>query len=264
MRKLFSLFSVVMMAVLFLQISTLSVSAEEPKTYYLKYLASEGEWYYQEGSAWDNEGYRREWYTLVTYVLKDGDLVVVDSSEGNAKTLELDFNLSNLTIMGDSYGIINVKSVKDFYALENSSSIINGNVTNAWLYNYSLTNFNNDVDYLEVYYTNTDWDQPPVTFAVGGKLGHLFVHREGRTNYNLYNFTDRALVVDGILQTAEEHYSTTPPATTQPPAATTPTAPSTSDEYDEVPKTGESLAFMWAFALAGLCFAGSYSLKKRS
>ncbi|MBR3762360.1 MAG: hypothetical protein IKK59_06415 [Lachnospiraceae bacterium] len=264
MKKLFSLFSVIMMAVFFLQISTLSVSAEEPKTYYLKYLASEGEWYFQEGSAWDNEGYRRELYTLVTSVLKDGDLVVVDSSEGNAKTLELDFNLSNLTIMGDSYGIINVKSVKDFYALEHSSSIINGNVTNAWLYNYSLTNFNNDVSYLEIYYTNTDWNEPPVTFAVGGKLGHLFVHREGRTNYNLYDFTTPAYLKDGILQVAEEHYSTTPPATTQPPAATTPTAPSTSDEYDEVPKTGESLAFMWAFALAGLCFAGSYSLKKRS
>lgn len=264
MRKLFSLFSVVMMAVLFLQISTLSVSAEEPKTYYLKYLASEGEWYWQEGSSWKNEGHRQDWYTLVTYVLKDGDLVVVDGSEDNAKALELDFNLSNLTIMGGSNCIVNAKSVKDFYALANSFSIINADITNAWLFNDSFTNFNQNVSYIEIYNSNPDLADPPVTFAVGGTLGHLYVHREGRTYYNAYSFTTPVYFEDGILLVSEDYYSTTPPATTQPPAATTPAAPSTSDEYDEVPKTGESLAFMWTFALAGLCFAGSYYFKKRA
>ena len=63
MKKLFSLFAVVMMAVMSLNLNTITVAAAEPTTYIVKYDAAKEGFVYQVGSTWDEDGIQyREMY----------------------------------------------------------------------------------------------------------------------------------------------------------------------------------------------------------
>ena len=255
MKKLFSLFAVVMMAVMSLNLSTLTVAAEEPTTYIVKYDAPTEEWLYKVGSTWENELEAKSMYYM-TLEMKDGDYVVVVTPEGNP-TLNLDFHLGNLTITANSSCTVNVKSIKDCYILSGAMANINCDVTNGYLYDFSVCNFFGNCDSLKIYYT----DDTTVSVNVVGTCKNFYMHNDDNKSvkYQLYNFTTSLSLNSGELKNNAGEYSTTPAA------ATKPTAPSTGgNEYDDVPKTGQSNTYLFAFGLAAVCFLGSYSLKKRA
>ncbi|MBR4059230.1 MAG: LPXTG cell wall anchor domain-containing protein [Lachnospiraceae bacterium] len=256
MKKLFSFFTVVMMAVMSLNLSTLTVAAEEPTTYIVKYIAATEDWVYQEGSTWDDDSESESMYYM-TLEMKDGDYVVVVAPEGNP-TLNLDFHLGNLTIAANSSCTANVKSIKDCYILSGAMANINCDVTNGYLYDFSVCNFFGNCDNLKIYYT----DDTTISVNVVGTCKDFYMHNDDNKSvkYQLYNFTTALSLSSGELKNNAGEYSTTPSA-----APATPAAPSTGgNEYDDVPKTGQSNAFLFAFGLAAVCFLGSYSLKKRA
>ncbi len=267
MKKLFSLFAVALMAVMIFTINAAPTEAASPKTYMIKYddafVTDQWDWIYQEGNQWNEDLPNRELYYLTLDQLKDGDhIIVLDDEAPEVGEFTIDYNLGSLTFTNYSSAIGHVKSVQNVYVCDYARAIVNGPVNNAYVYKGSIANFNGDVNLLEHYYK----DELDITVGVGGKLNRFYVHTDGRTKYNLYAFTGPLLMEQGDLKTHSDYYLTTPPAgTTTPsaPTATTPSAPA-ADEYDEVPKTGDSLAFLWAFGLAAVCFAGSYSFKKRA
>lgn len=256
MKKLFSLFAVVMMAVMSLNLSTLTVAAEEPTTYIVKYVVATDDWLYQVGSKWDDESEGKSMYYM-TLEMKDGDYVVAEAHEGNP-TLDLDFHLGNLTITANSSCTVNVKSVKDCYILSGAQASINCNVTNGYLYDFSVCNFLGNCDNLKIYYT----DDSTVSVNVVGTCKDFYMRNDanGSVKYQMYNFTAPLTLISGELKNSAGEYSTSPAA-----APATPAAPSTGgNEYDDVPKTSQSNTYLFAFGLAAVCFLGSYSLKKRA
>ena len=256
MKKLFSLFAVVMVAVMSLNLSTLTVAAEEPTTYIVKYVAATDDWLYQIGSTWDNDSEGKSMYYM-TLEMKDGDYVIVEAHEGNP-TLDLDFHLGNLTITANSSCTANVKSVNDCYILSGAHANINCDVTNGYLYDFSVCNFLGNCANLKIYYT----DDVTISVNVVGTCKDFYMHNDANNSvkYQMYNFTAPLTLNSGELKNSAGEYSTTPSA-----AQATPAAPSTGgNEYDDVPKTGQSNAYLFAFGLAAVCFLGSYSLKKRA
>ena len=259
MKKLFSLFAVVMMAVLSLNLNAVTVSAADPTTYIVKYDTEKEDWFYQVDSTWNDEQSSRQVYYM-TLEMKDGDYVVVEVPEGSP-TLELDFHLGNLTVMPNNSCTVKAKSIKDCYILSGAVATIDCNVTNGYLYDFSVANFNKNCDNLEISYS----DETTISVAVIGTCKDFYAHNEANTKikYHVYNFTAPLYLKEGVLQNAFGEYSIDPASVT-----TTPSAPSTpsssADEYDDVPKTGESNAYLFAFGLAAVCFLGSYSLKKRA
>lgn len=267
MKKLFCLFSVVMFAVMSLNLNMLTASAEEPSTYYVNYDSIKEEWYYQEGSSWDETAPppNKELY-LLTLEFKDGDYLVVEAEGNDFPELKMDFNIGNLTVISDSSVIVYAKSIKDCYILHDSKASIHCNVTNAWVYDNSAVNFNKDCTNLELIYD----ENPEISVAVLGKCDYFYAHSNSKVMYKVWSFTDE-LIFDGYLRTSSDHYRVDGPAaggsTPTPPAATTtPTTPGASDDsaYDDVPKTGQSGAYIWAFGIAAVSFAGVFLLKKRA
>ena len=256
MKKLFSVFAIAFMAVLFLNMNSVSVSAAEPTTYVVQYREDKEDWFYQKGSSWDNDKTGRELYYM-TLEFKDGDYVVVSPSEGFG-TLELNFQIGNLTIMPKAACIVKAKAIKDCYVCTEAYAVINGNVDNAYIYEYATANFNNDVKYLEHYYKG----EITIKAAVAGTLDHLYVHTDGYSKYDLYRFVGTFCISDGALE-GPIHYYVNKPEESTGTATTTPPA-SNAGELDDVPKTGDSTSILWAFGLAAVCFLGSYSLKKRA
>ena len=93
--------------------------------------------------------------------------------------------------------------------------------------------------------------------TVNGTVGHLIGKDSTQLHYEHYNFAAGKLVVtDGALKTDPAHYSNIPSAV----SSTQSTVPS--DEYDDVPKTGENNTILWLFAILGLSLTGRYILKK--
>ncbi len=268
MKKLFSILSVAFFAMVFIVLNTVQASAADPTTYYVKYDSSNKTWYYQVGSSWDNTAPppNREVYYMLQEI-KDGDYVVVEST-GHYPTLEIDCNLGNLTVMAGSNALITCKSVKECYILGNSQVSLTADVEHAWVYDNVAVNFNKNVNYLEHIFS-TD---PSSSIAVVGSCYDFIVHNPNETRLHLWNFTEDLVYNDGAIKTPYGGYSINPPSGTPAPvtpstpaAPSTPTAPpaSADSEYDDVPKTGDALTFVWLFAAAAACMASGYSLKKR-
>ena len=255
MKKLFSLFAVVMMAVMSLNLNVLTVKAATPTTYIVKYEASTEDWYYQVGNKWDDSQPLRYIYYL-TFEMKDGDHIVVDAREGSP-VLDLDFHLGSLTLLPNNICTVKAKSIKDCYISSGAFANIECDVTNGYLYDFSVCNFYKNCDNLKVYYT----DDSTISVNVVGTCKDFYMQdtSNNKVKYQLYNFKTSLCVGEGKLMNSANEYSTAPSATTTKPAAST----SNGNEYDDVPKTGESNAYLFAFGLAAVCFLGSYSLKKR-
>lgn len=261
----------------FLGSGSLVVHAEEPVTYCVKYVAENNEWRFQVGSAWVDGGYHRELYYLKQDI-KDGDLLVV---EGNADTLhlELDVRLSNLTF-NHGNGVVTAKGIDACYVLRDSQAAVNGDITNAYVYDNAVCTFNNNVDYLEV----TGSYGVSANLSVGGTVAHVKGILDERVFYDIYNVSAGKLYVEnGALKTDAQYYSTTPqentavaaagtPETVEEPAAPAaetaaigvPAASVSEDEYDDVPKTGESNLIFWLLGIASVSLVGSFCLRKSS
>lgn len=273
MKKLFTFLSVAIFAMVFFWTSTIKAEAAEPTTYCVRYDAEEEEWYYQVGSKWDDSvpPPNRELYYM-TLEMKDGDYVVVESTDGDCPELKLDFHLGNLTTYPNVSCLINAKSIAECYLLHGSYVSITADVEHAWVYQGCTANFNKNCNKLELIYI----DNPNMSVGVLGICNEFSLSSETEVVCELWSFKDDLIFKDGVVQTDRESYSTEPPATSPAPVvpttpnttpSNTPPAPSSSstsaDEYDDVPKTEENMNFLWFFAIAGLCFVGSYSLNKK-
>lgn len=274
MKKLFSIFSAALFAIVLICQNPITVDAADPTTYYVQYDKEAEQWYYQVGSSWDDTvpPPKREIYYMLQD-MKDGDYVVVEAI-GDWPELELDFHLGNLTIMPYSSCMVKAKSVAECYVLHDAYVSITSDVEHGWVYGNATANFNLNCNTLELIYDN----EPEMSVAVLGTCNELWVHNDTSTWNHLWSFTDDLIYNNGRVHTAHESFSINPPATpaapvvptttTSTPASSTTSTPASSttsaDEYDDVPKTGESTAYLWTFAIAALCFVGSYSLKKRS
>lgn len=233
----------------------MAASAEEgPTTYYLKYVPASNEWRFQIGT-WDPNGYHRELY-YVYQDIKDGDLLVIDDTENAGIDLHLDVQLSNLTIVHGEYIIVTTKGIDDFYCLNNSTCAINADVTNAYVYDAGVCNFNKNVSKLELLSEKNDLLS--ATIAVVGTLDHVIASGKSYLHFEHYNFKENTFYMEkGTLKTDASNYSKTP---VTPETTSTPATPD--DEYDEVPKTAD-IRFnpLWLVGIAALCFAGSYKLR---
>jgi hypothetical protein len=117
--------------------------------------------------------------------------------------------------------------------------------------------------------------------SVGGTVGYVSTANPGGLIKEYYNFAAGTFYFDHIsgLMTDPANYSTTgtaPAASTQNTEAqtaaqssadasassSTSTSTAASDEYDDVPKTGESNLIIWLFVISGACLTGRFALKK--
>lgn len=261
-KKFVSLVAAAALLVLLPATSKLTVSAEEPRTYYLKYVESESEWRYQDGTPWDDTKQHRELYYMHQGI-KDGDLLVVEGG-GDPLRLEVNVQLSNLTLNKCQNVVVTANGIDECYVLGDALSAVNGDVKHAYIYANSATTFNNNVDTIDI----QDTGSIRCTVTAGGTVSHLIGKNDSGTVYEGYNFATGTLnIQSGVLKTDASNYSTSASSTQNTTQSSQPTqsAPSgSSDEYDDVPKTGESTVVIWLFAASVLCFGSAYLLKKRT
>lgn len=255
-----------------------TAEAAEPATYHVKYSADNEGWVYQfNTSVFDDEVESYDVYYLLTYQLKDGDVVIVYNDSGSNTPLNLgNVHLSNLTVNTDcKWSMVTVGSVDNFYANAGSNCSITGNITNAHVFLNALANFNNDVQNLTqyYYYDNNGGIKGP-TIGCGGKVTHFTSrpHEGDGAVYHLYEVTSLS-IIEGIVQygTGYSYEPIAAPANSSATSSTpspTPAAGSSSsnssDEYDDVPRTGQNNVYLWLLGAAAACFVGSGLLRKTS
>lgn len=270
--------------------NSLTAHAEEAKTYSIKYIAGDvNDWRVVTGSTFEDGASHYELYSLKTYFLKDGDQVVIYPGDDFPSNKGLDlsgFKLGSLTIYQNTRTVIHVDSVKDCYVLAGASAAINGDVTNAHLYDNTTCTFNNNVLDMVLHING----EPHSNISCAGTVG-MFEILEDNTNNTKGTFYDipknTMIYKDGTIQFPNWSYqpteaylqakaaadgtptgdsaSTTPAADSS--ASTTPAAGTSADEYDSVPKTGDYSQTGWVIGLMGIAavlFAGSYGLNKKA
>ena len=262
-KKLFTVVTALLLCLIPLFGNTMTVNAEGTTTYYVKYVEGSGKWYYQT-NGWKDDAFNFD-ISILSQNIKDGDHLVLDSVGKQASiTLNLNVSLSSLTFSGTDAVIVGAKSVDTFYSVNSGKGVVNAPVKNAYIYDASLTQFNDNVDYIEIISSNGDLLN--ATIGTNGTVNHVKAYTPNYLHYEYYSFDKGALKVEnGTLKSAQGTYSTVlveAPATPAP-APATPVAPAPSDEYDEVPKTGDTpFQPFLLVAIAALCLAGSYKLKK--
>lgn len=267
LKKLVSLLMVTALCVLLPNINTMTASAEEPVTYYVKYLSNDNQWRYMTGSTWNDSGSHRDLYYMQE-TLKDGDSIIIDGANPGF-ILKVSVQLKNLTLLHGSQAVVTAKGFDECYILRDSVGAINGDVTNAYVYDNGRCTFNNNVNTLTIQtaasYTNNTLLHANV--SVGGTVTRLIGQDATKLHYEHYNFAAGKLVItDGDMKTDAAYYSNTPSATStsQPAQNTSSSDEYNSEEYDDVPKTGESNIALQLFGILLLCLTGRYILKKTS
>lgn len=269
MKKVSKLAAALAAAALFVltpETNVLPAHAEESVTYAVKYVSDEEGWRCQfNTNAYDDA---KGGYT-VSYLrecLKAGDTVVVYNPAGTYATLDLgDVRLGELTLSANNgLTIIKTGGIDNCHVLGGNTCAINGTVTNAHVYDVCNATFNNNVDNLTIWAKNALDGGALSNVSCAGTVGHFIATTSEQTPsvfYDLYDFKENAFrFSEKRLQTAATDYATQP-AAPQAPAA--PAAPSSdADEYDSVPKTGDSALYLWLFGLSAVLLAGSLALRK--
>lgn len=259
--------------------NALTARADEPATYSLKYFGVGG-WRCQPGSTYV-DGVGDGDLDYLNVYLKDGDSIVIYGGDTPFDPLDLSaVKLNNLTIHQNTTVVVNTGGVKDCYVLAGCYCAVNGDVTNAYLYDTTVCTFNNNVLDMTLY---VDGNVPQGTsISCYGTIGRFYVHSL-TSDIGVGVFydvkTNGLIVQDGKFCMPTEKYSPTPteeytkamegadaPAAAPAPAPT-PAAPSTStssDEYDRVPKTGDTSVSLWLFLAAAAASAGSLLLQKKA
>lgn len=278
MKLFVSMLAAVAMLVLLPGGNAMTAQAEEAKTYSIKYIGGDiNDWRYVPGNTFEDGMYHRELYYLKQDDLKDGDLVIIYPGDAvpNGKELDLSgFRLSNLTVHQNVNAVVFTGGVKDCYVLAGAYTAINGDVTNAHLYDNVSCNFNNNVQDMVLHIAG----DPHSNIACAGTVGMFLILEDSTNNsrgvyYDIPNNTMK--YVNGTIQFPSwspeptEAYlqakAGTGEATPAPAATAAPTGDSS--EYDKVPKTGESSLAAWLIGLTGaaaVLFAGSYGLYKKT
>jgi len=187
----------------------LHVSAAEPVTYSLKYVEDKEEWRFHVGPWDDNNAGHRELYYLKESI-KDGDILVIEGGAHNLD-LEVPVNLSNITFNHSRLAVITAKSVENVYVLRDSVAVVNGDVTNAHVYDNAVANFNNNVKNLYI----TKERSGEQTIAVAGTVDYVKTGDAEKVYNEFYNFQANSFrQEEGILKTDASKYSTIPAVTT--------------------------------------------------
>lgn len=224
-------------------------------SYYLRYDTTLSEWRVKNES-WDSNTSHHP-FSHLTLNVKDGDTVVIEDIGNIGLKLDLDVSLESLFVVNGNGIVVEANSIKNFYALNNSVSAITADVTNAYVYDACVCNFNKNVSNLEI--ANSKGDLVTATVVVVGTVDHVIASGKSYKHFEFYNFKENTFFVDnGTLKTDSANFSATPSATTPAPA-------DPGDEYDEVPKTAD-IRFnpIWLLGIAVVCLAGSYKLKKEN
>lgn len=260
--------------------NVLTVKADGPETYSVAYIEGNyNEWRYQPGSVFDEPKGHGPLVELLLK-LKDGDSVVVYQVGAPIKTLDLgSVKLGNLTVYQNvRNAIIFTGGVKDCYVLAGAFVAINGDVTAAYVYdapktdsNATQCSFNNNVIDMYLYMTRN----PATSISCGGTVGHFHAtYADNGDNFaERYDIHAGQLIVnnglilpelacgsgpsDEYLQAKGESEKKT--ESVQAPS----TGKNTSDEYDKVPKTGDSDPVFWLLLASAACFGGSFLLRKK-
>lgn len=253
-KKILSIFAALVLCLSPLFNAPMTANAAGGTTYYVKYVPTLNEFRYQLGS-WQDGQEHLHLSALATNI-KDGDLLVIDDTANVGINLNVNVNLSNLTIVAGKSVVVTAKKITDFYALYDTVSAINGDITNAYIYDNSVVNLNNNVN--NVIINNTKGDLLEATVAVAGTCDHIIASGKSYKHFEHYNFKANTLYVEkGTLKTAAGNYSSTPSASSTTPSNTT------NSDYDDVPKTADArFNPLWLVGLAALCFAGSLGIKK--
>ena len=271
-KKLLSLVAAAAMLVTVPVLPSLKADAEEPMTFYLKYDIDKHQWRMQENE-WLEDYEGRELYYLNQ--AKDGDIVVVLSNEeqsiGNSD-ISINARLSNLTVNRASV-VIKANAIDNCYVLGESYAAITGPVTNAYVYDDAKCTFHSNVTNLHL--VSSEKNDVDVDVSVVGTVAYTSVENPGGIVHEYYNFVANTFYYDHAsgLMTEEANYSksgsapaaaattvTAPAAEVSQPASNTAAATanntSNSNDYDNVPKTGESNLVVWLLGLSVLNFIG--------
>lgn len=250
---------IICLLVLLPRTNVIQVSADGPTTYTLKYSEADGEWKYQPIYPW-NDSLGSGWLPTMKSEMKDGDLLVIMASDAGLN-LNLTQHLSNLTFENSPNVIVSANGIDDCYVLKGSVAAVNGDVKNAYVYDDARCTFNDNVGYLEIIGTSFPLK---MNVTVGGTVEHVKAYDTAenyvRVHFEYYQVAAGKLSIEnGDLKTPAAYYSTTPaavsepaqPDTTQSEAAAS--QASSADEYDEVPKTGDTTSYGWLLAVAAVC-----------
>ena len=240
-----------------------TAEAAEPISYSVTYSEENDEWLYWKTDD-DDTAVSSLYYLLQK--LKDGDTVVVYNNSTNTESpLNLgSVNLGNLTYVNTTWAIVYAGSVQDCFVLGNTRGTINCNVENAYVYDPVTFNFNNNVTNLYLYAD----DEIHSNVNVVGTVGHLLAvtppNREYHEHFNLYDFPANTLCFsEGVFKPANANFNTP-----EQHAALVASRPSNSagttsnDEYDKVPKTGQSNWYLLFLCASVICFAGSQAVRR--
>ncbi len=287
-KKFVSLLAAAALVALLPGAGALKASAATGKTVYVRYDTDLHEWRMQVGT-WEDGDAGREIYYLNNgsegEKVVDGDTLVVlpnttseesDSDEdagqqtGNVN-LQVNAHLSNLTVNRTSV-VISTGGVDECYVFGESYAAITGNVANAYVYDDAKCTFNSNVTNLRMIASQANDVDTDV--SVGGTVSYASVSNSGGVIREYWNFVAGSFYYDNAsgLMTDPSQYSTSgsAPAAAAAAAQTTTAAPqaqnnnTNSNEYDDVPKTGENnLLFVLLLAVSGVSFAGCMALNLR-
>lgn len=177
--------------------------APEPTTYVIKYEDGFDGWRCQvsDNGTWNEKAGNRS-LRHMKEVIKDGDLLVVEGS-GPAETIKLNVSLNNITFNHGSGPVIYATEVKHAVILRDSIGIVNGNVTNAYVYDNAVAQFNNDVDNLYLMEIKDDTQ----TVGVSGKVDYVEFTDSIRITLRLCSFAEGKFELqEGKLKTDGQYY----------------------------------------------------------
>lgn len=217
--------------------SALKVSAAEPATYYIDYDPDGYGWYVLvEADMADRDNAPPKVMQFFYRDVRDGDAVVVSCYHDNAPQLDLGTaRLGNVTILPDtSFIMVKAAHIVDFFALGKSFCSISAPITNAYVYDPAVVNFNDNVKDILL---NVDSGASTSTLGGSGTVDSLTVYfSTNNSSYSLYNFPkDTFSFKDGYINTPANLFSTVP-VTTNPsrPSGSVPqTIPKLKDVFDE-------------------------------
>lgn len=262
MKKIAAVLVAVAILVLLPKPNASTAHADEPVTYSVKYVSDELGWrFLKDSNDFEANGNGRNIYYL-TQEIKDGDLVVVYNEIGTSTPLNLgDVHLSNLTYVNNAqWSMVYAGSVQDCYVLGGSTGTINCDVKNAYVYDTVVFNFNGNVENLTI----NSGDKVLSNVGCQGTVGHLYVYSStlDRPLFDYYDFVAGALLFDEGIFKPQNNYKTPEEHAANLTESTTESTNASYDEYDDVPKTGQSNLYLWLLFASVVCFAGSRALKR--
>ena len=262
MKKIAAVLTAVVVLVLLPEFNASTVHADEPVTYAVKYVSDELGWRYQSNTGKFDDSKDGTPIDILRVKIKDGDLVVIYNDIGTTTSLDLgNVHLSNLTYANNTqWSMVYAGSVQDCYVLGGTIGTINCNVKNAYVYDTVVFNFNQNVEELTIY----PGDKVLSSIGADGTVGHLYAFSPtlSRTLFDFYDFSAGSLYFQNGIFNPKGSYKTVDEHNASLAAENTTATTASSDEYDDVPKTGQSNLYLWLLIASVMCFAGSRALKR--